>query len=63
VLVIAHYALLDIAGRIGLLGLGITVWYLAAGMALLWPERTAAAQAGASPELPKRAAAERPLAA
>ena len=63
VLVISHYALLDIAGRIGLLGLGITVWYLAAGTVLLWPERTAAAQAGASPKLPKRAAAVRPLAA
>jgi hypothetical protein len=63
VLVIAHYALLDIAGRIGLLGLGITVWYLAAAAVLLWPERNATAQGGARGVLPKRAAAERPLAA
>ncbi len=34
-LMIVHYVLLDWAGRAGLLGLGATVWYIAASLAAL----------------------------
>ena len=33
-LTLLHYALLDLTGRIGLLGLGMTVWYIVAAVAL-----------------------------
>jgi Glycosyltransferase family 87 len=61
-LVIVHYALLDYAGRIGVLGLGTTVWYLAACGVLLWPARVAAARSSGLPDR-SRTEAERPLAA
>ena len=35
VLVVAHYAVLDITGRIGVLGIGTTLWYAAACVMLL----------------------------
>lgn len=64
VLVITHYALVDVAGRIGLLGLGTTLWYMTAGAAMLWPRRLDASQASVSRVVTSAAlAAERPMAA
>lgn len=63
VLVIAHYALLDFAGRIGLLGLGTTLWFLTACVSLLCTRRLAALQAGASPPFVPVSAIDRPIAA
>lgn len=39
ILVIGHYVRLEDVGRVGLLGLGTTVWYITAGAAMLWPQR------------------------
>jgi hypothetical protein len=36
VLVIAHYVVLDHSGRVGLLGIGATVWYVAATASIGW---------------------------
>jgi hypothetical protein len=36
VLVAAHYILLDHAGRVGLLGIGTTIWYIAATISVGW---------------------------
>ena len=47
VLVICHYVFLNVTGRIGLLGLGTTLWCLTAGVAMLWPHRSAVSQARA----------------
>jgi hypothetical protein len=48
-LVLSHYAALDYAGRIGVLGLGTAVWYFATcGMMLLAPLATQAAAAASS---------------
>jgi Glycosyltransferase family 87 len=49
ILVIAHYVRVDVVGRVGLLGLGTTLWYLTAGVAMLGPFRPAVSQAGAFP--------------
>ena len=35
VLVFAHYTLMEVTGRMGLLGVGITVWYATVGVAML----------------------------
>ena len=34
VLVVAHYVVLDHSGRVGLLGLGSTIWYIVAAMSI-----------------------------
>ncbi len=64
-LVIAHYVALKQAGRIGLLGLGTTGWYAIAGCLLLWPQKSAAAGAGSTPDetAPDASTDQRPLAA
>jgi hypothetical protein len=41
----AHYLLLDVAGRAGLLGLGTTVWFIAAAVGMLRDHSAAAAVA------------------
>ncbi len=43
-LVIAHYVALNIAGRVGLLGIGTTLWFIAASILVAWPSRTMAAR-------------------
>ncbi len=43
-LTLTHYLLMDVAGRLGVLGLGTTVWFVAAVTSIAWP-RTAAALA------------------
>jgi hypothetical protein len=63
-LVITHYAFLDIAGRVGLLGLGTTAWYLAAGVAMCRPQVAVARQSYASAtNLPAGQTLERAVAA
>jgi hypothetical protein len=47
VLVLAHYTMLNITGRIGLLGLGTTAWYFATCTVLLMSPRKSAVVAGA----------------
>jgi len=39
VLVVAHYLVLDHAGRVGLLGIGATAWYTVGTFAVGWPEK------------------------
>jgi hypothetical protein len=39
VLVVAHYVVLDHSGRVGLLGIGATIWYAAATVSVGWPPR------------------------
>ena len=63
VLVITHYALLKIAGRVGLLGLGTTLWYFSMSAALLRPSRFLAAQNANAPDTPSQNVDERALAA
>jgi hypothetical protein len=36
VLSVAHYVVLDHAGRVGLLGIGVSVWYVAAAISIGW---------------------------
>ena len=40
VLVVSHYVLLDHAGRVGLLGIGTAIWYVAATVSVGWPRIT-----------------------
>jgi hypothetical protein len=64
VLVIGHYAFISVAGRLGWLGLGTTLWYLAACGALLAPRRAAAQTAvTARDAAPQPVRVEQPLAA
>lgn len=64
VLVIGHYVLLPIAGRVGWLGLGTTLWYAAACWTMLWPARARASQAVvATRSASAPVATEQPLAA
>jgi hypothetical protein len=63
-LVIAHYSSIEVAGRVGLLGLGITLWYFWAVILLLLDRKTAATQQQLADETPRLAGAiEKPLAA
>jgi hypothetical protein len=63
-LVITHYALLDVAGRVGLLGLGTTAWYLAAGIGMCRPQPSAASESHARrTDLPAGQTLERAVAA
>jgi hypothetical protein len=50
ILVLSHYVALDYAGRIGLLGLGTTVWYFATCGVLLWPRKKKSAALRLLPE-------------
>jgi hypothetical protein len=64
VLVLAHYTMLNITGRIGLLGLGTTAWYFATCAIVLTAPRKSAVVAGERfPELDEAAGAEHALAA
>ncbi len=63
VLVITHYALLTTAGRVGLLGIGTTLWYFSTSVALLWPARSLAAQAASSASAASQDAEPQALAA
>jgi hypothetical protein len=49
VLTAAHYILLDHAGRVGLLGIGTTIWYLVATISLGWPRGARAVAEGTVP--------------
>jgi hypothetical protein len=46
VLILAQYILLDVAGRVGFLGLGITLWYFGGCTAMLGLRRATASQDG-----------------
>lgn len=57
-LVVAHYTLLKFAGRVGLLGIGTTIWYFAACVHAAFDQPAAAAQpvsASTSAALPRAA--------
>jgi hypothetical protein len=62
-IVITHYAFLDIAGRVGLLGLGTTAWYLAAGVAMCRPRAARRQACAPAAEMPAAQALERAVAA
>jgi hypothetical protein len=64
VLVLAHYTLLNITGRVGLLGLGTTAWYFTTCTLLLTSPRKSAENAGQhTGETNAPEQVERPLAA
>jgi hypothetical protein len=63
VLVAAHYIFLDHSGRVGLLGIGTTIWYLAATISLGWPRSTRALEVTISIESSNGHADERRRAA
>ncbi len=50
-IVLAHYAAIDYAGRIGLLGLGTALWFTSAAMILLVPARRVGVQSESRDEL------------
>ncbi len=47
ILVVGHYAFLSVTGRIGLLGLGTTLWYVSASVRMLMADRSASGNASA----------------
>jgi hypothetical protein len=63
-LVLAHYAAINQAGRIGLLGLGTALWFTSAVITLLVAARRAGVQSESRDDfLCQPSAADRPLAA